>query len=399
MLLPQAGTAAGIALTLLEVGILLLVLGLLSRMASSMRITSVPLFIVVGLAFGDEGLIPLNFSTAFVATAAEIGAILLLFFLGLEYSARQVVDEMRRQRRTALADLVLNAAPGAALAVASGWGWQVALALAGVTYVSSSGIVSQVAREMGWRGKGEYSVQVSMLVLEDLVMAPYLPVLASLAGAASLAAGLTSVGIGLLVVAFVLLAGVREIHVLNRLFDANAPGALLLTALGLALAVGGFAANVGFSSAVAAFLVGLLLTGDIAYAVRHRLAPLRDVFSAVFFIFFGLQTNPMTLQDAVVPAFILVVITIATKILTVAYALRASHIVSDGHPWRAALRGGSLMSARGEFSVVVATLALAIPGIPDVWSGLVAAYIIGTAIAGPLLARMFDTWPRQKAVA
>ena len=306
---------------------------------------------------------------------------------------------MRRQRRTALADLVLNAAPGAALAVASGWGWQVALALAGVTYVSSSGIVSQVAREMGWRGKGEYSVQVSMLVLEDLVMAPYLPVLASLAGAASLAAGLTSVGIGLLVVAFVLLAGVREIHLLNRLFDANAPGALLLTALGLALAVGGFAANVGFSSAVAAFLVGLLLTGDIAYAVRHRLAPLRDVFSAVFFIFFGLQTNPVTLRDALVPALILVVVTVITKILTVAYALRSSHIVSDGHPWRAALRGGSLMSARGEFSVVVATLALAIPGVPDEWSGLVAAYIIGTAIAGPLLARVFDTWPRQSDVA
>lgn len=399
MLLPETGTTTGIALTLLEVGVILLVLGLLSRMATSVRVTSVPLFILVGLAFGDGGLVPLNFSTTFVATAAEIGAVLLLFFLGLEYSARQVVDEMRRQRRTALADLVLNAAPGAALALVAGWGWQVALALAGVTYVSSSGIVSQVAREMGWRGKGEYSVQVSMLVLEDLVMAPYLPVLASLAGAASFAAGLTSVGIGLLVVGFVLIAGVREIHLLNRLFDANAPGALLLTALGLAMAVGGFAANVGFSSAVAAFLVGLLLTGDVAYAVRHRLAPLRDVFSAVFFIFFGLQTAPSQLVDAVLPALGLIVVTITTKILTVGYALRSTHIISDGHPWRGALRGGALMSARGEFSVVVATLALALPGIPDLWSGLVAAYIIGTAILGPLLARMFDTWPRTHAVA
>ena len=400
MSLPTASAPGdSVAMIILEIGALLIALGLLARVAAALRVSSVPLFLLVGLAVGKGGVVPFDLSQSFVQTAAEIGAILLLFFLGLEYSANQVVSEMRRHRTTALVDVLLNATPGALFALFMGWGPLAAVGLAGVTYVSSSGIVSQVARELGWRGKPEWNAMVSVLVLEDLVMAPYLPVLTALAGAASLAAGLTSVGIGLLVCALVLIIGLRERHVLNRLFDANAPAALLLTALGIALAAAGAATQFGFSSAVAAFLVGLLVTGEMAAAVRQRLAPLRDLFAAVFFVFFGLNTDPRTLPPVLLAALLLAIITIGTKILTVAYALRAARAPHDGHPWRSAMRGGALMGSRGEFSVVVAGLIAAAEFAPERWGGFVAAYVILTASIGPLLARAFDSAPALRGPA
>lgn len=385
-----SSASSSVTFVVLEIGLLLIALGLLARAAAAIGFSSVPLFLLAGLAFGNGGLLPMTLSATFVSIAAEIGAILLLFFLGLEYSAKQVVREMQRHRSTAVADVLLNAIPGALFALAMGWGPLAAIGLAGVTYVSSSGIVTQVAREMGWRGKPEWNSLVSVLVLEDLVMAPYLPIVTAIAGAGSLVAGLTSVGVGLLVCSLVLVIGLRERHVLNRLFDANAPGALLLTAMGLALAAGGVATNLGFSSAVAAFLVGLLVTGDVAHAVRHRLAPLRDVFSAVFFVFFGLNTNPREIVPVLLPALVLVVITTISKIYTVRFAVIRAQVEHDGHPWRSALRGGSLMSARGEFSVVVGALVASAAFAPAQWNGFVAAYVIITATTGPLLARVFD---------
>jgi monovalent cation:H+ antiporter-2, CPA2 family len=396
LFVPAAAPNGVVAMVVLEVGLLLIALGLLARGAFVMRISSVPLFLVLGLAIGDGGIAPFDISGDFVAPAAEIGAILLLFFLGLEYSAHQVVGEMRRNGRSALVDFVLNTTPGALAALILGWGPLAAVGLAGVTYVSSSGIVTQVAREMGWRGKPEWNSMVSVLVMEDLVMAPYLPVITALAGAASLVAGLTSVGIGLFVSAFVLFAGIRQFHLLNRLFDANTPAALLLTALGLALAAGGFAADRGFSSAVAAFLVGLLVTGDIATAVRQRLAPLRDVFAAVFFVFFGLETDPRLIPPVFALALLLAFVTIATKIVTIFYALQRIDAPHDGHPWRSALRGGALMGARGEFSVVVGGLVASAAFAPPEWTGLVATYVIITATVGPLLARVMDSSPRLR---
>ena len=393
-----SSASSSITFVVLEIGLLLVGLGLLSRAAAAVGFSSVPLFLLAGLAFGEGGLVPMTLSASFVSIAAEIGAILLLFFLGLEYSANQVVREMQRHRSTALADILLNATPGALFALAMGWSWLAAIGLAGVTYVSSSGIATQVAREMGWRGKPEWNSLVSVLVLEDLVMAPYLPIVTALAGAGSLIAGLTGMGVGLLVSSVVLLIGLRERHILNRLFDANAPGALLLTAMGLALAAGGLASNFGFSSAVAAFLVGLLVTGDVAHAVRHRLAPLRDVFSAVFFVFFGLEANPREIAPVLVPAIVLALITTVSKIATVRFAVLRVNLENDGHPWRSALRGGSLMSARGEFSVVVGALVAAASFAPPEWNGFVAAYVIITATSGPLLARGFDSSKRLKKV-
>jgi CPA2 family monovalent cation:H+ antiporter-2 len=377
------------ARTIAEIGGLLVLLGVVARAAFSLRLPSSPLYLVVGLAIGTGGAVQMDFSEPFIGVSAEVGAVLLLLFLGLEFSAETIVREVRRHRGTAVVDLVLNAMPGALVGVVMGWPPPVIVAMAGVTYVSSSGIASQVAREMGWRSRPEWNSMVSILVLEDLVMAPYLPVLTAIGAAVSVWSGLVGVGIGLGVVAVLLVVGSSGARVFSWLLRVDSGAALLLTAFGLALLAGGSAGLVGFSPVVAAFFVGLLITGDLAQAIRNRMAPLRDVFAAVFFVFFGMQTDPADLVPSFPTAVVLVAATWATKVWTLHHALGHGTLDARNRRW-CALRGGSVLSARGEFSIAIGSLVAGFGAAPDGWQGVVASYVVTSAVAGPLAAHWFD---------
>lgn len=236
---------------------------------------------------------------------------------------------------------------------------------------------------------------MSVLVLEDLVMAPYLPILTALGAAISVWSGLLGVGFGLAVVSILLFVGAKGVTVFAPILTANSGAALLLTTLGLALLAGGVAGIFGFSPVVAAFFVGLLITGEMAELVRTRIAALRDVFAAVFFVFFGIQTHPGDMLPALPLAIVLVAVTWATKVATAYYALRRSGHAGDELKW-CALRGGSLLSARGEFSIAIGGLVFGFGIAPDDWQPVVAAYVIVSAIVGPMVARAVD---RRQSIA
>ena len=392
--MPAAGVAEGLPALFLEFGLLLLGLGILARIAHILSISPVPLYLVAGLFFGEGGVVGIPASDSFVSTIAELGVVLLLLLLGLEYSGTELVRTAQRQARTGVADLVLNALPGMVLALILGWGWIGALALGGVTYISSSGIVSQVMRDLRWRRNPETAPVVSVLVIEDLVMAPYLPILTVVLTGTGLVSGLISVGTALVVVIIVIVIAVKGSVRFHRLLSPRDPVGLLLIVFGAAIAAAGLAGLVDFSPAVAAFLVGLLLTGEVAEVARRRLDPLRDVLAAVFFAYFGIVVDPGELPAVLLPAAILAVITIATKFLTgwiAARTVRGTNI--------SALRAGALLSARGEFSVVIAGLVAVSLVLPPEFQAFVAAYVLITASAGPLLARFVEPlgwWWQQR---
>jgi len=392
--MPAAGVAEGLPALFLEFGLLLLGLGVLARIAHVLSISPVPLYLIAGLFFGDGGVVGIPASDTFVSTIAELGVVLLLLLLGLEYSGTELVRTAQRQARTGVADLVLNALPGVALALILGWGWIGALALGGVTYISSSGIVSQVMRDLRWRRNPETAPVVSVLVIEDLVMAPYLPILTVVLTGTGLVSGLISVGTALIVVIIVIVIAVKGSVRFHRLLSPRDPVGLLLIVFGAAIAAAGLAGLVDFSPAVAAFLVGLLLTGEVAEVARRRLDPLRDVLAAVFFAYFGIVVDPGDLPAVLLPAAILAVVTIATKFLTgwiAARTVRGTNI--------SALRAGALLSARGEFSVVIAGLVAVSLVLPPEFQAFVAAYVLITASAGPLLARFVEPlgwWWQQR---
>ena len=389
-------TAANEALfsVFLEFGLLLLGLGLLARLAHALSISPVPFYLIAGLFFGDGGLVGIQASDGFVSTIAELGVVLLLLLLGLEYSAAELVRTARQQTRAGVADILLNATPGVVLAFILGWGWIGALALGGVTYISSSGIVSQVLRDQRWRRNPETKPVVSVLVIEDLVMAPYLPILSVALTGAGLVSGLITVGTALLVVAVVIVIALKGSVRFHRILSPRDPVGLLLIVFGAAIAAAGLAGIVDFSPAVAAFLVGLLLTGEVAEVARRRLDPLRDVLAAVFFAYFGLVVDPGELPAVLLPAILLAIVTIATKFATGWIAARSVSGTALG-----ALRAGALLSARGEFSVVIAGIVAVSLVLPPTFQAFVAAYVLITASAGPLLARFAEPigwWWQQR---
>jgi len=366
---------------LAELGAIILALGLLGRMAGRYGQSPIPLYLLAGLAFGHGGLLPLSASEEFIATGAEIGVVLLLLMLGLEYTAADLVTNLKSHHRAGAADFVLNALPGAAAALLLGWGPVAAVALAGVTWISSSGVIAKILGDLGRIGNRETPVILSILVLEDLAMAVYLPILTALLAGVGLATGSLTLVAALAAGGAVLFVALRYGRVISRFVSHDDPEKLLLVVLGLTLLVAGVAQKLQVSAAVGAFLVGIALSGEVAEGAQVLLSPLRDLFAAVFFVFFGLSTDPAQIPPVLLPAVILATVTATTKIATGYWATRRAGIAVPGR-WRA---GGALV-ARGEFSIVIAGLAVAARIEPRL-GALATAYVLLLVIIGPLTAR------------
>ncbi|MFE7273391.1 cation:proton antiporter [Streptomyces sp. NPDC057623] len=375
------------AAMLIELGAIILVLGLLGRLAGRVGFSPIPLYLLAGLAFGHGGFIPLQASEEFVATGAEIGVILLLLLLGLEYSASELVATLKTQYPSGAVDFVLNAAPGAAMALLLGWGPIAAVALAGVTWISSSGVIAKVLGDLRRLGNRETPVVLGVLVLEDLSMAVYLPILTALLAGVSLAGGAVTLLIALGTVGGVLYVALRHGRLISRAVSSDSAEMLLLVVFGLTLLVAGIAQQLQVSAAVGAFLVGIALSGEVAEGAGNLLTPLRDLFAAVFFVFFGLHTNPADIPPVLAPALALAVVTTLTKIATGYWAARRAGISSKGR-WRA---GGTLV-ARGEFSIVIAGLAV---GVEPRIGSLATAYVLILVVLGPLAARWTEPLARR----
>lgn len=370
---------------LLEVGGLLFALSLLSRLARRLAISPVPLYLLVGLAFGTGGLLPLSASEEFFEVGAEIGVVLLLVMLGLEYTATELVGNLRRHAPAGLLDAVLNALPGAAFALLLGWGPIAAVAVAGITWISSSGVIAKLLGDLGRLGNRETPVVISILVIEDLAMAFYLPVLAGLVVGAGVLAGATALVIALVAMVAVLLLALRFSGALSVLVSGREAEALLLGVLGLTFLVAGVAEQVHISAAVGAFLVGIAISGPVARHATELLSPLRDLFAAIFFVFFGLAADPAEIPPVLLPAVVLAVATMGTKIVTGWYAARGVGVGAGGR-WRA----GLVLIPRGEFAVVIAGIAVS-AGIEPRLAPLATTYVLITVLVGSLLVRLPDS--------
>ena len=374
------GGSAESSQTLAEIGALLLGLGVIAFIAARLNFSVVPFYLVVGLAVGQGGFGLVNLSSDFLAIGAQIGAILLLLLLGLEYSATDLAKAFKDRKSAGIFDIAANFIPGALLAFAFGWGPLAAIVVGGIAYVSSSGIASELLRETGWR-KSELSKRVvAILVFEDLALAPYLPLLSSLVLGLSAAAGLVSVSLALIVTGLVLIISYRGNTKWSRILNPDVPSGLLLTVFGSALLAAGVADLAGFSGAVAAFLVGLLLTGEVANTVRGRLGSLRDLFAAIFFLFFGLATNFADLLEVLPVVALFVAVGVAGKF---AVGWWVAKDMGDKLSW---IRAGAFLTPRGEFSMVIA--ALAAPAVISVnLQALTLSYVTLTAVIGSISLR------------
>lgn len=385
--------AAASGHVLIELGSVLLILAVLGRLAHRLGLPSVPLYLLAGLAMGEGGLVPLDASAEFIRVGADLGVVLLLLLLGLEYSPVELSEGLRANWRAGIVDLVANFLPGLVAGLALGWGVVAAVLFGGVTYISSSGIVAKLLGDLNRIANRETPVVLSILVIEDLVMAIFLPIVGILLVGASPLEGSVSVAVALAVVVAALWASLRFGPHISRALATRSTELLLLSILGLTFLVAGLAEEVQVSAAVGAFLLGVTLSGQVAETGRELLAPIRDVFGGLFFVFFTLQIDPGHLAPMVVPALALAAVTGATKVATGTWAARRAGIGPRGR-----LRAGLSLVPRGEFSIVIAGLGVA-AGLDDDLGPLTATYVLILAVIGSVLVRFADQVPLPNRAA
>lgn len=347
-------------------------LATLARLASRMGFPAIPLYLLAGLAFGNGGLAPLELSRGFIQLGSELGVLLLL--LGEELQAG-----LQQGLPAGVVDLVLNFLPG----LVTGWllGWQplAAVLLGGITYISSSGIAAKVLTGLKRLNHPETRAVFSILMMEDLAMAVFLPLCGALLVGGSPSKVAVAVCLAAGTATLILFIAVRWGREISRIAAHESDEVVLLTTFGAVLLVSGIAQMMQVSAAIGAFLAGVALSGPIVEQSRRLLAPLRDRFAATFFFFFGLQIFPAALPKAMLLAIVLAIVTAATKILTGYWAARRTGADPQG-----GLRAGTALVARGEFSIVLAELGS--HSHPQLVP-LAAAYVLILAVVGPVLSR------------
>jgi len=344
---------------LLEVGVMFAALAAVGLAASRLGLSSIPFYILSGIALNEfvaGRALSLSVSNStFVSVGAELGIVFLLFFLGIEFNLERLISDRRRIGTAGVIDLGVNFGVGFAL------GWLLfgsllpALLAAGIVYISSSAIITKTLLDIGWIANPESSPLLGTLVFEDLVIAVYLAVVSALvAGGGDLATAAQSVGIALGFIVLLLVIVAVGGPFFERMLETNVAEYLVIRAVGVTVLVAGAALAVGVSEAVAAFFVGMAFSATShVHDLEAELTGLRDVFAGVFFFWIGLVTDPFLFADVALLVLAAVLVTTPTKLLSGFYGGRA-YGLSD----RRSLRVGLAMATRGEFSLIIATLAL-----------------------------------------
>ena len=359
-------------------------------LAGRLSFSAIPVFIVAGILLGPSAGSPTIIEPSEgTDLLARLGIVLLLFFLGLEFSLDRLTAARRMVLVGGLIDLVINAGLGLVVGIALLGPSPEAVLLAGLIYISSSGIVTRALFDLRRLADDETDLVLGILVFEDLAIALFLGVAAALATGESVG-GLevaATAGLALAFVVAFLLVGRWAHHAIDRIAPKLDREQLLLGSLAVAIGGGALGEAAGLSEAVGALLAGVLLSGSqIRDQIEQQLLGLRDFAAAIFFFAFGLEVDLAQADDAAVWLAVAVPIAIGGKLAAGFLAGR-----STGFSRRQSVNVGSSLVARGEFTIILAGLAATGAALDQEFRELVSPFaglfVLATAVAGVVLMR------------
>ncbi|MFC7255427.1 cation:proton antiporter [Haloplanus litoreus] len=335
-------------------------IGVVGALAARAGLSPIPLYILAGIVLNEFVLgrvgLPAVSAGEFVTVGAELGIVFLLFFLGLEFNLDRLLADRTRIGAAGAADFVVNFGVGLGLGHLLFGGVLPALLVAGIVYISSSAVITKSLLDLGWIANPESAPLLGVLVFEDLVIAVYLAVVSALViGGGTVGTAARSVGIALGFILLLVVLAALGTSFLERLLDTPSTEYFVLRAVAVTVLLAGAALAVGVSEAVAAFFVGMAFSAtSYVHDLEASLSSLRDTFAAVFFFWIGLVTDPFLVFQALDVVAVVVAVTVPTKLLSGFYGGRV-YDLDD----RRSLRVGLAMVTRGEFSLIVAAVALA----------------------------------------
>ena len=384
-------------MALLDVGVMFAAVAVAGAVANRLGQSVIPAYILVGMLLGEFVLGRLALpvigtayvpETEFISLGAELGIVFLLFFLGLEFNLDRLLARRGPIGTAGTIDLA-NFGVGLVL------GWLVfgaflpAFLIAGIVYISSSAVITKSLIDLGWIANDEAEPMLGTLVYEDLFIAVYLSVASALVlGGGDVAAAAVDVGVALAFIAG-LFAVVRfGTPLFDRLVATDNREFVALRAAAAVVFVAGAALALGVSEAVAAFFVGMAFSAtDRVHTIETVLEPVRDLFAAVFFFWIGLVTDPALFADVAALVALAVVVTTPTKVVTGYLAGRAFDL-----DVRRSTRVGLGMTTRGEFSLIIATVAVTganagsfDPALAGTINAFAVGYVLVMAVLGTTL--------------
>jgi CPA2 family monovalent cation:H+ antiporter-2 len=385
---------------LVTVGVLLSVLAVAGGLALRLGQSVIPVYIVVGMLVGPSapslGGVSLTLveNPDLVRLLAELGVVLLLFFVGLELGIEQLLASRDRFARAGAVDVGISLPLGFGLGLAFGFSWLEAAFLALVVFNSSTVIIAKSLIDLGWIADAEGQAVLGIVVIEDVLTALGFAVLSVvlLSGADPAAVVLSVVRS----VAFLLLLLAVTYYgsgLLERAFGTGSAELFVLGVLGVGALVAGVGAVVGVSEAVSAFLVGAAF-GRTRHVgrIERLVAPSRDLFAALFFVAIGLRTDPRVLTTTLGAVLVAVVVTTAGQLVSGFLAGRAY-----GLDRKRSVRVGCALSPRGEFSLVIAAFLVTAgttPVLRETIPTFTVGYVLLTSVLGAVLVRNADALAR-----
>jgi monovalent cation:H+ antiporter-2, CPA2 family len=368
--------------TLIALGGAFLAAFVLGRLGRGLGLPTIPLFMLAGVLFGPNTPgIELVQHPEDLELVAVIGLVLLLFYLGLEFSLGDLIEGGTRLLGSGALYIALNIGAGILLGLALGWGGAEALIVAGIVGISSSAIVTKLLVELRRLANPETKLILGVIVVEDVFLALYLAALQPLLSDTSGWEAVWSFGKAVLFLIALTAVARWGGRVVGRLLGSADDELLTIAFLGLALLTAGLAEEAGVSEAIGAFMIGMVIASSpVADRVERLVLPLRDAFAAAFFFTFGLTVDPGDVASVAGPVAAAVVVTVVLAVVAGWGVGRLNGLTPKG----AANLALTLVS-RGEFALILVSLAIP-AGLDARLAPFAAGYVLILAIGGPLLA-------------
>jgi CPA2 family monovalent cation:H+ antiporter-2 len=367
---------------LVNLALVLCVAGLTTVLFQLLRQPVVLGYLLAGALLSPHTPVPLFADEGMVHALSELGVILLMFSLGLEFSLTKLLRVGTTAGLVAIIQCSLMLWLGYLTGQLFGWTTLESLYTGAIIAISSTTIIVKAFAEQNMRGRIT-EIVFGVLIVEDLIAIFLLALLTTLSSGASLTAGSLAVTTGKLV-AFLAVALGGGLLIVPRLIRAvvrlDRPETTVVTSVGLCFAFALLADAVGYSVALGAFLGGALVaeSGE-AQAVEHLVQPVRDVFAAIFFVAVGMMINPAQVADHWAAILVVTAVVVVGKIASVAVG-----VFLTGEGIRTAVKAGMSLAQIGEFSFIIAGLGLS--------SGATRSFLYAVAVAVSALTTLLTPW-------
>lgn len=320
---------------------------------------------------------------------AEIGIIVLLFGLGLEFSFKKLAQTGRSATITAVFEVIFMLVSGFIFGQIMGWNQIDSLYLGGILSISSTAIIIRAFDELGLKSQKFVSLVFGVLIVEDIVAILLLVLLSTVAISRELS-GQELIFSGFRLGFFLILWFIVGIYMLPTIMRKIKKylnnETMLIVSLGLCLAMVSIATYAGFSPALGAFVMGSILAETSeGPRIEKILHPIKDLFAAVFFVSVGMMIDPAILQQYAWQIVLITLITIAGKVISTSVGALLS-----GVSFRHSVQAGMSLAQIGEFSFIIATLGLTLKVTSDFLYPIAVSVSAITTFATPYLIRNSD---------